>query len=233
MSTPATESLRIVVVDDQPLARVGNALILDSDDHLEVIGEADSGEAAIELVSRHQPDIVLMDVRMPSMGGIEATRIIAKRHPRIKVVVLTTFDLDDYAFGSLKAGASAFLLKSTSPEALVDAVKTVAAGEAVVAPRLTSRLIEHYLAAPGHSAQNSRRGPSKPTRLEVLSPREHDIFTAVVLGLNNAEISTELHLAESTVKSHINSIFAKLHLRDRVHAVILGYELQLVPPGTV
>lgn len=226
-----SDRLRLVVVDDQLLERTGIALILDSDDGIEVIGEAASGETAIDFVARDQPDIVLMDVRMPGMGGIEATRIITDQHPSAKVIVLTTFDLDDYAFGSLRAGASAFLLKSTTPEVLVAAVKTVAAGEAVVAPRITTRLIEHYLVSPETSAPKNHANDAQSARLNALSPREKDIFAAVVRGLNNAEISAELQLAQSTVKSHINSIFAKLHLRDRVHAVILGYELRLVPQG--
>ncbi|WP_191089874.1 response regulator transcription factor [Nesterenkonia ebinurensis] len=226
MNTSEPDTLRIVVVDDQPLERAGNALILDSGDHLEVIGEADSGETAITLISQDIPDVVLMDVRMPGMDGIEATRIITSVHPSVKVIVLTTFDLDAYAFGSLQAGASAFLLKTTRPEALVEAVKTVASGEAVVAPRITTRLIEHYLDSPTDIAQENRPASLPSAQLEILSSREKDIFTAIVRGLNNAEISAELHLAQSTVKSHINSIFAKLHIRDRVHAVILGYELQ-------
>ncbi|RGE22770.1 DNA-binding response regulator [Leucobacter sp. wl10] len=218
------EPLRVVVVDDQPLARTGNALILDSAEGLEVIGEAGNGEEAIEAVARLRPDVALMDVRMPGMGGIEATRIIADAHPSTRVIVLTTFDLDEYAFGSLRAGASAFLLKSIGPEGLVDAVRTVASGAAVVAPRLTARLIEHYLAAPAAAAPPA---PAAPAALDVLSPRERDVFEALVRGLSNGEISAELHLAPSTVKSHVNAIFAKLHLRDRVQGVILGYELGL------
>jgi DNA-binding NarL/FixJ family response regulator len=229
MSTPGPASLRIVVVDDQPLERAGNALILDSADGIEVIGEAGDGAAALALLDRAVPEVVLMDVRMPGMDGIEATRIITERHPAVRVIVLTTFDLDDYAFGSLRAGASAFLLKTTTPEALVSAVRTVACGEAVVAPRLTSQLVEHYLASSEQEARRSRSAQTRAVRLEVLSPRERDIFSAVARGLNNAEIGAELHLAHSTVKSHINSIFAKLQLRDRVHAVILGHELQLGP----
>lgn len=229
MNGPDSDMLRIVVVDDQPLERAGNALILDSAVHLDVIGEADSGETAIEVIDHDRPDVVLMDVRMPGMGGIEATRIITDQHPSVKVIVLTTFDLDDYAFGSLKAGASAFLLKSTKPEALVEAVKTVATGEAVVAPRITTQLIEHYLDSSQEAAPRNQRPSSRAAVLDTVSPREKDILTAVARGLNNAEISAELHLAQSTVKSHINSIFAKLHLRDRVHAVILGYELRLIP----
>lgn len=226
MTDQAREKIRVVVVDDQPLERTGNALILDSDDDIEVVGEAENGIEAIGIVAETRPSIVLMDVRMPIMDGIEATRIITERYPETRVIVLTTFDLDEYAFGSLKAGASAFLLKSTKPAALIDAVKTVAAGSAVAAPRLTTKLIEHYL-QPDRSQQ-----PDQPYDkigvLDELSPRERDIFVAIVRGLTNTEISAELVLAPSTVKSHINSIFAKLGLRDRVHAVILGYELGIV-----
>ncbi|GAB3617434.1 response regulator transcription factor [Okibacterium endophyticum] len=232
MTEQPQKVIRVVVVDDQPLERAGNALILDSDDAIEVIGEAGNGVEAIAVTNRNPPDIVLMDVRMPGMDGIEATRIITGSHPTTRVIVLTTFDLDDYAFGSLKAGASAFLLKSSKPDALVDAVKTVASGSAVAAPRLTAKLIEHYLSAHLEplSSRNSGDGGVTEGRtdvLDVLSPRERDIFIAIAAGLTNAEISAELTLAPSTIKSHINSIFAKLGLRDRVHAVILGYELGL------
>lgn len=230
MSPFPTTLIRVVVVDDQPLERTGNALILDSDDGIVVIGEAGNGREAVEMVASDPPDVVLMDIRMPEMDGIEATRIITARHPATRIIVLTTFDLDEYAFGSLRAGASAFLLKSTKPAALIDAVKTVAEGSAVAAPRLTAKLIEHYLdpglhrgAAPGRIAA----GP-----LGVLSPRERETFEAIVRGRSNTEISEELFLAPSTVKSHINSIFSKLGLRDRVHAVILGYELGLGAGGS-
>ncbi|MDQ0645355.1 response regulator [Microbacterium murale] len=220
--------IRVAVVDDQPLERAGNALILDSDDEIEVVGEAGNGVEAISIVSDTLPGIVLMDIRMPVMNGLEATRIIAETHPATRVIVLTTFDLDEYAFGSLKAGASAFLLKSTKPASLIDAVKTVASGSAVVSPRLTAKLIEHYLRPASPLKQNHGAMGERSGRLDVLSPRERDIFTAIIRGLTNSEISTELVLASSTVKSHINSIFAKLGLRDRVHAVLLGHELGLV-----
>ncbi len=217
----ANAPIRVVVVDDQPLERAGIALILDSDDNIAVIGEAASGEAAISLVADRRPDVVLMDIRMPGMGGIEATKILAERYPDVKVLVLTTFDLDEYAFGSLRAGASAFLLKGTKPAALVDAVKTVASGASVVDPRLTAKLIDHFL-----TTQMPMKRPDEPDpRLSQLSPRETEVLAAISRGLTNAEISSELHLAETTVKSHINSLFAKLHLRDRVHAVILGREI--------
>lgn len=224
--------IRVVVVDDQPLERAGNALILDSDEGIEVIGEAGDGIQAIDVIAKSPPDVVLMDVRMPSMNGIEATQIITASHPDTRVIVLTTFDLDEYAFGSLKAGASAFLLKSTKPDALIDAVKTVASGSAVAAPRLTARLIQHYLEplaerAPLRNSNKARSADEEPETLDILSPRERDIFMSIIRGLTNTEISAELVLAPSTIKSHINSIFAKLGLRDRVHAVILGYELGL------
>ena len=223
MTEHVPERIRVIVVDDQPLERAGNALILDSDDAIEVVGEAGNGVEAVAAVSRERPDVVLMDVRMPGMDGLAATRIIAERHPGVRVIVLTTFDLDEYAFGSLRAGASAFLLKSTKPAALIEAVKTVASGSAVAAPRLTARLIEHYLRPAAERRED--RASDRDEVLGVLSPRERDIFAAIVRGLTNTEIAEELVLAPSTIKSHIHSIFAKLMLRDRVHAVILGYEL--------
>ncbi len=214
-------TIRVVVVDDQPLERTGNALILDSDDEIAVVAEAGNGADAIAAVARTRPDVVLMDVRMPVMDGLTATAVIVERHPGARVIVLTTFDLDEYAFGALRVGASAFLLKSTKPAALIDAVKTVASGSAVAAPRLTSKLIEHYL------QRSPTRAEDAEAVLEVLSPREREVFAAIVRGLSNAEIGDALVLAPSTVKSHVNAIFAKLALRDRVQAVILGYELGL------
>lgn len=222
MTDRPSRRIRVLVVDDQPLERTGNALILDSDDGIVVVGEAGDGAEAVAAVAAARPDIVLMDVRMPVMDGLEATSIITARHPEVRIIVLTTFDLDEYAFGSLRAGASAFLLKSTRPAALIDAVKTVASGAAVAAPRLTARLIDHYLGVQAAREGGPRR---EADVLAVLSPRERDIFAAIVRGLTNTEISDELVLAPSTIKSHINSIFAKLGLRDRVHAVILGHEL--------
>ncbi|MCJ2194842.1 response regulator transcription factor [Kaistella montana] len=231
MTEAAAQPIRVVVVDDQALQRTGIALILDSAPSIEVVGEAGSGEAALDVVAQTCPEVVLMDVRMPGMGGIAATRLLVERHPAVRVAVLTTFDLDEYAFDSLQTGASAFLLKSTTPEALVEAVRTVAGGESVVAPRVTTRLIQHFVdstQAPQHSRPEARR---EEDPMAVLSPRERDIFEQIVRGLTNAEIGAHLHLVESTVKSHINSIFAKLHLRDRVHAVILGYDIGMAGQG--
>lgn len=213
--------ITVLIVDDQPLERTGNALILDSADDIDVVAQAASGEEAIALARTHRPDVVLMDVRMPGIGGIQATRIITTDVPSTRVVVLTTFDLDEYAFGSLRAGASAFLLKSTKPDALIDAVRTVHAGTAVVDPRLTKQLIDHFLTGhPDESESDDRIDP-----LAELTPREQDIFELIAEGLTNAEIGNELHLAPSTVKSYINTVFAKLGVRDRVHAVLLAHNL--------
>lgn len=219
--TPAP--IRVLVVDDQPLVRMGNALVLDSADDINVIGEADSGEEAVTLATKTQPDVVLMDVRMPGIGGIEATRLITTTHPDIKVIVFTTFDIDEYAFGGLNAGASAFLLKSTTPEVLTAAVRTVAAGDGVVEPRITKQLIDHYT----QRDQPPTEG-TQPAPLDRLTPREYDIFLAIATGLSNPEISAQLHLTPATVKTHINRIFAKLYLRDRVQAVILAYKLKVI-----
>lgn len=229
----AAARIRILVVDDQALVRMGNALVLDSTDDFAVVGEAGSGDEAIRLAAALVPDVVLMDVRMPGMSGIEATRRIVEAQPAVKVIVLTTFDQDEYAFGALTAGASAFILKSTTPEFLVNAVRTVAAGEAVVEPRITRRLIDHFtgktvvppvepvhnpIAAIAHTSQ-------EPAERDLLTKREWEIFLAMADGLSNPEISAHFHLSQATVKTHVNRIFAKLQLRDRVHAVILAHNL--------
>ncbi|MFT4234624.1 MAG: response regulator transcription factor [Microbacterium sp.] len=214
-------AITVLIADDQPLERTGNALILDSADDIEVIAQAATGEEAIALARTHRPDVVLMDVRMPGIGGLHATRIITQDVPTAKVVVLTTFDLDEYAFGALRAGASAFLLKSTKPDTLIDAVRTVHNGTAVVDPRLTKQLIDHFLDAPAVHDEPDLRADA----LDQLTPRELDIFTLIARGLTNTEIGDELHLAPSTVKSYINTLFAKLDVRDRVHAVLLAHNI--------
>lgn len=216
-----TNTIRVLIADDQPLQRAGQALILESADDIHVVAEAGNGEQAISLARTHRPDVVLMDVRMPGIGGIEATGIITRDLPGTRVIVLTTFDLDEYAFGSLRSGASAFLLKSTQPEGLVDAVRIVHSGTAVVDPRLTRQLIDHYLQRIDEPATGKREQV-----LAVLTPRERDVFDAIARGLTNSEISSGLHLAPSTVKSYINIIFAKLGVRDRVHAVLLAHDLE-------
>lgn len=214
--------IRVLLVDDQELVRMGNALTLDSADDIEVVGEAATGEEAIRRTRELKPDVVLMDVRMPGMDGIEATRIITTMRPTTRVLVLTTFDIDEYAFGGLDAGASAFLLKSTSPDRIREAVRTLHAGEAVVEPRITRQLIDHY--ASGRSLHERRGAAAEADPLDQLSPRELEVFACIVAGLSNSEISNTLHLSPATVKTHVNRIFSKLHLRDRVHAVILGHE---------
>ena len=215
-----TNTIRVLIADDQPLQRAGQALILESADDIHVVAEAGNGEQAISLARTHRPDVVLMDVRMPGIGGIEATGIITRDLPGTRVIVLTTFDLDEYAFGSLRSGASAFLLKSTQPEGLVDAVRIVHSGTAVVDPRLTRQLIDHYLQRIDEPATGKRE-----QALAVLT----DVFDAIARGLTNSEISSGLHLAPSTVKSYINTIFAKLGVRDRVHAVLLAHDLERGP----
>jgi DNA-binding NarL/FixJ family response regulator len=221
MTEPTPTATTVLVVDDQPLIREGNMLVLDSADGIRIVGEAGTGEQAVRLVGELHPDIVLMDVRMPGIGGLEATRRISHRQPASRVIVLTTFDLDEYAFGALDAGASAFLLKTATPDNLVKAVKTVAQGDAIVEPRITRQLINAYT---GRTAASARQPAN---RLTALSPRELDVFTAIAAGLSNSEICAHLHLSSGTVKSHVNRIFAKLELRDRVHAVILAHELGL------
>ena len=222
--TASIPSIRVLVVDDQELVRMGSALTLDSAVDIEVVGEAATGEEAIRRVRELKPDVVLMDVRMPGMGGIEATRIITTARPATRVLILTTFDVDEYAFGGLDAGASAFLLKSTPPDRLQEAVRTVHAGEAVVEPRITKQLVEHY--ASGGRLRDRGGAGERARPLAQLSPRELDVFGCIVAGLSNSEICETLHLSPATVKTHVNRIFAKLHLRDRVHAVILGHQLR-------
>jgi DNA-binding NarL/FixJ family response regulator len=214
-------SIRVVLVDDQTLVRTGFRMILDETDDIEVVGEAGDGVAAVDAVVSTRPDLVLMDVRMPKVDGIEATRRIRALPAPPKVLILTTFDLDDYVFSGLRAGASGFLLKDTLAADLVAAVRVVMSGEAVAAPSITRRLIAHFVtsAAPP---------PPDPGRLAVLTPREREVLTLIARGLSNPEIALDLHLSEGTVKTHVGRILAKLGLRDRVHAVIVAYECGLV-----
>lgn len=220
-----TEELRVLLVDDQELVRYGLRLVLEAAPGIIVVGEASDGAQAIGAAERLRPDVVLMDVRMPGIGGIEATRRISTLVPRTRVLVLTTYDLDDAAFRALDAGAAGFLLKDTRPGDLVAAVRAVGAGDAVVSPRITAKLIE--IAAPHLDV---RRTDDADDALAELSPREREIFVLIGRGETNGEIAAALHLSESTVKAHVGRVLQKLELRNRVHAVIRAYELGLVRP---
>ncbi|GHD12276.1 response regulator [Zhihengliuella salsuginis] len=233
-----TGKISVLLVDDQPLLRMGFSLILEAEESMEVAGEASDGIEAIEQVERLQPDVVLMDVRMPRMDGIAATRRIAEEHPDTRVIILTTFDLDEYAFDGLRAGASAFLLKDVAPEELVHAVQLVASGDAVVAPRVTQRLLETYVrtgdggpSAPGGAPPSSGGEKAEDPLLQDLTPREREVLGAMAEGLSNAEIAHRFFLSEATVKTHVRRILTKLHLRDRVQAVVYAYETGLVIPS--
>ena len=222
-------SISVLLADDQPLLRRGFRMIIESEDDLTVTGEAGDGAEAAERAHFNPPDVVLMDIRMPGTDGIEATRRITEDNPAVRVLVLTTFDLDEYAFGALRAGASGFLLKDVRPADLVSAIRTVAAGDAVVSPRITRRLLEEYAQVlPAPAADQAKRFP----QLSALTAREKDVLEAVARGLSNAEIAAALVVSETTVKSHVGRILAKLGLRDRVQIVVLAYEAGLVRPGT-
>jgi DNA-binding NarL/FixJ family response regulator len=221
----------VLLVDDQSLLRVGFRLVLESEPDLTVVGEAADGRVALDQVAALAPDVVLMDIRMPGMDGIEATRHIVANHPGSRVLVLTTFDVDDLAFAALRAGASGFLLKSARPDELVDAIRTVASGTAVVAPRVLRRMLDlfaSHLPAAGKSASDDGTDP----RLRSLTPRELEVLRLIAEGASNSEIAAELVVSETTVKTHVGNVFAKLGARDRVQAVIMAYESGLVGSGT-
>jgi DNA-binding NarL/FixJ family response regulator len=217
-----TESLRLLVVDDQPVVRLGFTALLDSQPDLDVVGSAGDGQHAVRLSRELEPDVVLMDIRMPVLGGIEATRLLSQLTPPPKVLVLTTFDLDDYVYDALAAGASGFLLKDATPEEILAAVRIVGRGEALLAPSVTRRLIAEFA---------GRSRPVPAPQLDRLTPREHEVLLLMAAGLTNGEIARRLCLAEQTVKSHVSSVLFKLELRDRVQAVILAYESGLVVAG--
>jgi len=248
---------RVLIVDDQPLVRGGFRMLVDSQPDLAVIGEAGDGREAVDLVAgavdtERIPDVVLMDVRMPQLNGIEATRAILAARPQIKVIVLTTFDLDEYALDGIRAGASGFLLKDARPEELLEAIRTVARGDAVIAPSTTRRLLDQLIArspnddaAPAGAGSASPRGvpgnhtipgrgpaaasnPWESPRLTALTAREREVFELVGRGLSNGEIMSELYLSEPTVKTHVSHILAKLGARDRVQAVVVAYETGVV-----
>jgi DNA-binding NarL/FixJ family response regulator len=216
--------IRAVIADDQAVVRAGLRMILEANDDIEVVGEAADGAAAVELVRELRPHVVLMDIRMPEMDGIEATRRLATAGLDAHVLVLTTYGLDEYVYEALKAGAAGFFIKTDSPERLVEAVRVVAGGEALLAPEVTRRLIDHFLAG-------MRPGGSAPPELEELTERELEVLKLVAGGFSNAEIAETLFVSDGTVKTHVSRILSKLGLRDRVQAVVFAYECQLVEPG--
>jgi DNA-binding NarL/FixJ family response regulator len=253
-----TGPIRILLADDQPLLRMGFRLILEGEEDLSVVGEASDGAEAVGQVRDQAPDVVLMDVRMPVLDGIEATRAITASGAHARIIILTTFDLDEYAFAGLQAGASAFLLKDVAPAELIRAVRVVASGDAVVAPRITRRLLEEYVRGNGTGAGTGGGGtaggtggtpgggtggtaggpvtpagvrPAKDPLLEDLTARETEMLGAMAEGLSNAEIAHRYFLSEATVKTHVRRILSKLHLRDRVQAVVYAYETGLVVPS--
>ncbi|MDT3439948.1 MULTISPECIES: response regulator transcription factor [unclassified Pseudofrankia] len=220
-------TISIVVVDDQPLVRMGFRMVLNATDEFRVVGEAGDGATGVRVAEQLSPDVVLMDVRMPGMDGVEATRRICANRAAGRVLVLTTFDLDEYAFAALRAGASGFLLKDVRPEELVDAVRAVAAGDAVVSPRITRELLNRHAA----SLQTASERAHEPDPAAALTRREREVLLEVAAGLTNAEIAERLFLSEATVKTHITRILAKLELRDRVQAVIFAYQNGLIVDG--
>lgn len=219
-------TVRVLLVDDQALVRSGLRMMLDPEDDIEVAAEAGDGREAVAAVDRHRIDVVLMDVQMPRLDGLAATRrlLATKRAPPLRVIMLTTFALDEYVFEALKAGASGYLLKNTRPEELAPAIRTVAAGDALLAPSVTRRLIEEFAGRP----TPSRDGPEE---LRELTPREREVLALIARGRSNDEIAAELVLSKTTIKTHVAHLLAKLGVRDRTQAVVLAYETGLVRPG--
>ena len=216
--------IRVLVADDQALVRGGLRMILEAQDDIEVVAEAEDGAQAVARTRELQPDVTLMDVRMPALDGIAATREIVGAGLSTRVLVLTTFDRDEIVYDAMKAGASGFLLKSAPPAKLADAVRTVAAGEALLAPTVTRRLVEQFVRRPPP-------GQTVPPQLVSLTDREREVLQLIARGRSNSEVAAELVLSEATVKTHVNRVFAKLEVRDRVQAVVLAYETGLVQPG--
>ncbi len=219
-------SIRVVLVDDQALVRSGFRMIVEAQEDMEVVGEAADGREAVEEAMRTRPDVVLMDVRMPHVDGIEATRAVTDPSSGLesKVLILTTYDLDEYVFRGLRAGASGFLLKDVAPEELVRAIRLVAEGDSLLSPSITRRLIEQFVRMPEVPS-------TTPPELDALTEREREVLTLIGHGLGNAEIAQRLYLSMATVKTHVNRVFAKLGLRDRAQAVVLAYETGVVRPG--
>jgi DNA-binding NarL/FixJ family response regulator len=220
----------VLIADDQPLQRFGSRMLLESQDDMTVVGEAANGSEAVRMAAELHPDVVLMDIRMPGLDGIEATRRITAAGDRARILIVTTFDLDEYAYAGLRAGASGFLVKDAQPEELLAGIRAVATGDAVVAPSLTRRLLDAYVHhLPTGPAMETP--PGEDPRLASLTDREREILTVIGQGWTNTEIATRLHLAESTVKTHVGRILAKTGSRDRIQAVILAYDTKLVQPS--
>ena len=217
--------IRVLLADDQALVRSGFQMILSAQPEIEVVGEADSGRQAIDLANRLAPDVILMDVRMPNVDGLEATRRLVELGTTARIVILTTFDLDEYVYAAIRAGASGFLLKDVRPQQLVEAIEVVAAGDALLAPSVTQRLLARF-------AEALTRPEERVSELSLLTERELEVLKLVAAGLSNAELAERLFLSETTVKTHVSSVLRKLSLRDRVQAVVLAYEAGLVRPGS-
>jgi DNA-binding NarL/FixJ family response regulator len=224
-----TAPIRVALIDDQRLVRAGFRMICEAEPDLLVVGEASDGAGAVDLVASCMPDVVLMDIRMPVRDGVEACSDITALERPPKVLMLTTFDLDDYVLAALRNGASGFLLKDTPPEELVSAIRVVAAGEALLAPSVTRTLIEQFTRNPTERAATSTTPP--PSSLDSLTEREREVLSWMARGCSNAEIAQKLYLGETTVKTHVGRVLMKLDLRDRVHAVVFAYEHGLVVPG--
>jgi len=220
-------SVRVLIVDDQALVRAGFRMILESEPDVEIVGEASDGAEALEAAREHSPDVILMDIRMPNLDGLEATRRLLEQPGDVpRVLMLTTFDLDEYVYEALRAGASGFMLKDTPPEQLVDAIHVVARGDALLSPTITRRVIEEFIRRPPSTIPMTR-----PAKLDELTARELEVLGFMARGLSNAEIATDLFVSETTVKTHVARILMKLGLRDRVQAVVFAYESGLVQPG--
>jgi len=212
-------TIRVLVADDQSMVRAGFRMLLSGEDDIEVVAEASNGIEAVEKAARFSPTVVLMDIRMPELDGLEATRRILAADPEARVLVLTTFDLDEYVYEALRAGASGFVLKDDPPEQLLEAVRTVASGEALLSPAITKRVIREF---------TRMARPSPPKELDDLSTREREVLRLIALGLSNAQIGQELFISETTVKTHVTHILSKLDLRDRVQVVVLAYQTGII-----